>query len=179
VTRRTGFWRRAYEAALRRCRAAVARQQLRGCALGRGVQTTGRVRAEGRHNIRIGDRSKLFGGLVPTQLIAHAGAVLRLGDHCMLNYGTRIEAHERIEIGSDCMFGSAVVICDRDGERTEPVTIEDGVWLAHGARVHPGVRIGRGAVVSAGSVVTTDVPPGTLAVGNPARALPLCLVAPQ
>jgi acetyltransferase-like isoleucine patch superfamily enzyme len=143
------------------------------------VETTGRVCAEGRHNIRIGARSKLLGGLVPTQLIAHSGAVLRLGRHCMLNYGTRIEAYERIDIGSDCMFGSGVVICDRDGERAGPVTIEDGVWLAHGARVRPGVRIGRGAVVSAGSVVTTDIPPDTLAVGDPARALPLQLVAPQ
>ena len=179
MTERPRLWRRVLAVALRRCRAAIARRQLRGCLLGRGVETTGRVRAEGRHNIRIGDRSKLLGGLVPTELIAHSGALLRLGNHCVLNYGTRIEAHEGIEIGCDCMFGSAVVICDRDGDRTGRVTIEDGVWLAHGARVGPGVRIGRGAVVSAGSVVTTDVPSDTLAVGDPARALPLRLVAPQ
>jgi maltose O-acetyltransferase len=75
------------------------------------------------------------------------------------------------------MFGSGVLICDRDGDRIAPIRIEDDVWLAHGAAVYPGVRIGRGSVVSAGSVVRSDIPPDTLAVGNPARALPMHLVA--
>jgi maltose O-acetyltransferase len=55
----------------------------------------------------------------------------------------------------------------------------DDVWVAHGALIEPGVTIGDGAVVSAGAVVTSDVPPRTLAIGNPARVMPLSLAADQ
>jgi acetyltransferase-like isoleucine patch superfamily enzyme len=49
------------------------------------------------------------------------------------------------------------------------ITIEDEVWLGHGVIVLSGVRIGKGAVIGAGSVVTRDVPDGAVAVGVPAR----------
>ena len=173
------FHLRMYHFLVRRWETVLAWLQLGGCALGCGVRTSGRVLAEGRANIRIGDHSRFFGGLVPMRLIAHLGATLRVGGNCVFNYGAYIEAYERIEIGSGCMFGMAVVISDRYGDCTAPVTIEDGVWLAHGVQVRPGVRIGRGTVVSAGSVVTEDIPPETLARGNPARGLPLGLVAGQ
>ncbi len=168
---------RLYGLLRRRWGMVAARLQLRGCTLGKGVWTSGRIIAEGRANIRIGAYSYLAGGLVPTRFIAHSDAALRVGQGCMFNYGARVEAHEDIEIGAGCMFGMTVVICDRHQDHVAPITIEDGVWLAHAVEVRPGVRIGRGAVVSAGSVVTADVPPETLAVGNPARSLPLRLVA--
>jgi maltose O-acetyltransferase len=158
-------------------RTVSARVQLRGCSMGRVVQASGRVLAEGRANIRIGDHSKLFGGLVPTRLIARSLGTLSVGSRCTFNYGARIEAHRLVQIGDRCMFGSAVVICDAYGGRVAPIVIEDGVWLAHGVQVRPGVRIGHDAVVSAGSVVTEDVQPEMLAVGNPARTIPLRLVA--
>lgn len=50
--------------------------------------------------------------------------------------------------------------------------IEDGAAIGANTTVLPGVRIGAGALVAAGSVVTRDVPPGMLAVGNPARFRP-------
>lgn len=50
-----------------------------------------------------------------------------------------------------------------------PVTIEDDAWIGAGAVILPGVRIGRGAVVGANSVVTEDVPPLTVVAGLPAR----------
>jgi maltose O-acetyltransferase len=56
-----------------------------------------------------------------------------------------------------------------------PVVVEDGAWIGMQALVLPGVRIGAGAIVSAGAVVTADVAPDTLVAGNPAtpvRALP-------
>lgn len=52
-----------------------------------------------------------------------------------------------------------------------PVVVEDDVWLATNVVVVPGVRIGRGAVVAAGAVVTRDVPPYAIAAGVPARVV--------
>lgn len=50
-----------------------------------------------------------------------------------------------------------------------PIVIEDDAWIGAGAVILPGVRIGRGAVVGAQSVVTGDVPPLTIVAGQPAR----------
>lgn len=52
-----------------------------------------------------------------------------------------------------------------------PITIGDGCWLGGGVIVLPGVNIGRGAVIGAGSVVTKDIPENSLAVGNPCRVI--------
>ena len=52
---------------------------------------------------------------------------------------------------------------------TRPITIEDGVWICAQVFVAPGVTIGRDAVVTAGSVVTRDLPPGMICTGNPCR----------
>ncbi|MDR1393289.1 MAG: sugar O-acetyltransferase [Bifidobacteriaceae bacterium] len=54
---------------------------------------------------------------------------------------------------------------------SEPVIIEDKVWIGANAVVLPGVRIGFGSVIGAGSVVTRDVPPMVIAVGSPCRVL--------
>jgi acetyltransferase-like isoleucine patch superfamily enzyme len=51
------------------------------------------------------------------------------------------------------------------------VLIERGSWIAVGATVLPGVRIGRGSVISAGAVVGTDIPPNSYAAGVPARSM--------
>ena len=57
--------------------------------------------------------------------------------------------------------------------RSTPVTLGNDVWIGHGAVVLPGVSIGTGAAVGAGSIVTKDVPPFAIVVGNPARVLRL------
>jgi maltose O-acetyltransferase len=75
------------------------------------------------------------------------------------------------------MIGAMVRIRDDDGFAVRPVRIGDDVWIAHGAIVEPGVTIGRGAVIAAGSVVTCNVPDGTMAVGNPARVIPIPLAS--
>ena len=49
-----------------------------------------------------------------------------------------------------------------------PIVVEDGVWIGMHALILPGVTLGQGCVVSAGSVVSQDVPPNTLVGGNPA-----------
>lgn len=57
--------------------------------------------------------------------------------------------------------------------RSTPVTLGNDVWIGHGAVVLPGVSIGSGAAVGAGSIVTKDVPPFAIVVGNPGRVLRL------
>ena len=53
----------------------------------------------------------------------------------------------------------------------KPVTISDNVWIGQRGIICPGVTVGEGAVVSAGSVVMTDVAPYTIVAGNPARRI--------
>lgn len=162
----SGMWWRA----LGRLRAPVL---FRGRQLGRGATALGFVRVEGDGQITVGDRACFVGGMIPTELRSHPGATLALGDECMVNYAVSIEAHAAIRIGRRCMLGSFVRLCDRARDRVAPITIGDDVWLAHGAIVEPGVTIGDGSTVSAGSVVSRDAPPRSLLVGNPARAISL------
>ena len=98
-----------------------------------------------------------------------------------INRYTILDAHERISIGRDVMIGPHCFITDGDhgiaagaSVKSQPMTarpviIEDEAWLGAHVTVLPGVRIGRGAVIGAGSVVTRDVPAGAIAVGSPAR----------
>lgn len=52
-----------------------------------------------------------------------------------------------------------------------PIVVEEGAWIGLAAIILPGVRLGRGCVVQAGAVVTSDVPPNALVAGNPARVV--------
>ena len=56
-------------------------------------------------------------------------------------------------------------------EYGKPVTIGDNVWIGGNAVVLPGVTIGSNSVIGAGSVVTRDVPPWSIAVGNPCKVI--------
>jgi maltose O-acetyltransferase len=89
-----------------------------------------------------------------------------------------IAATGSIAIGANCMLGTHVSILDNDFHELHqrsrmpaprPVVIEDGAWIGNRAIIMPGVTVGAGAAVGAGSVVIADVPPRTLAMGNPAR----------
>ncbi|AKU91446.1 acyltransferase [Vulgatibacter incomptus] len=156
-----------------------ARALFRGATLGPRVGAKGRVDATLEGVCRLGARVTFRGGMIPTQLRVHRGGTLTVGEDAVVNYGVLIEVHDRVEIGARAMIASMSRICDRDGTRTGPVVIEDDVWIAHGALIQPGVHIGAGAVVSAGSVVTDDVPSRFMASGNPARMAPLALVRPS
>jgi acetyltransferase-like isoleucine patch superfamily enzyme len=56
----------------------------------------------------------------------------------------------------------------RPAVMARPIVVEDGVWVGMDSLILPGVTLGQGSVISAGSVVTQDVPPNTLVSGNPA-----------
>jgi maltose O-acetyltransferase len=101
------------------------------------------------------------------------GAVLKVGNGTDFNYGAAVTAFQSIVIGERCMIGSRVLITDRTEDAAGPVELEDDVWLAHGVVVLPGVRIGRGSAVAAGTIVRVNVPPDSLVIGSPARCLSL------
>lgn len=151
-------------------RAAVA---LRRCSLGRRVGAHHPLRVIAAGRIAIGDRVVFWPGVMASELICHPGAELVVGSDTLFNYGSSFESWGSIRIGARCMFGSLVRIADRAGRHAGPIVVEDDVWVAHGAVIEPGVTVGKGSVVSANSVVSSDVPPGSLATGNPARCTPL------
>jgi len=93
------------------------------------------------------------------------------------------EYPEYIEIGDEASIGPGVTIMAHSGASPfhqrlrlygggpEKVSIGRGAWLAVGSIILPGVTVGEGAVVTAGSVVSRDVPPYTVVGGHPARAI--------
>lgn len=150
--------------------------------LGPKVRVWGRPIIHNQGVLKIGERIRLDSRIVTLEIVTNPGGVLEIGANTFINYGCSIAATERISIGSDCSIGTYVNIMDNNFHRLEPdrryempesqpVTLEDNVWLGTRVIVLPGVTIGTGSVVGAGSVVTRDIPPFSLAVGTPARVI--------
>jgi maltose O-acetyltransferase len=110
------------------------------------------------------------------------GYPTRIGARTFLNFGTVVLDCAPVTIGSDVQIGPGVQLLTAahplepvqrasGDEYALPITIEDGAWLGGGTLVCPGVRIGADSVIGAGSVVTRDVPPGVVAMGNPCRVI--------
>jgi acetyltransferase-like isoleucine patch superfamily enzyme len=108
-------------------------------------------------------------------------AALSIGDGTEIGERTIINVSTRVEIGARCSVSWDCDICDTDfhciqmEEGTpplpvsEPIIIEDDVWIGSHCLILKGVTIGHGAVIGAGSVIRRDVPPHSLMAGNPAR----------
>ena len=160
-----------------------------GVALGDNCEFYGRTlfRRAPASSLVIGERcifrsavwSNQVGVDRPCQLSTlRPGAHLLIGHNCGFS-GTVLGAAESIVLGDRVVCGANVTITDtdwhgtrpeerRDAGKSAPVEIGDDVWIGLNALVLKGVRIGQGAVIAAGSVVTRDVPEGVIAAGNPA-----------
>jgi maltose O-acetyltransferase len=143
------------------------------------------------HPSDIGTRAallrQLFGAVgdgadIQPQFACDYGYNIRIGRNAFINYNCVFLDCGPIEIGDDLQMGPAVQLytgfhpLDRrvrqSGlESARPIRIGDAVWIGGGAIILAGVTIGDGCVVGAGSVVVRDLPPSSLAVGNPAQII--------
>jgi acetyltransferase-like isoleucine patch superfamily enzyme len=149
--------------------------------VGRWVRVDGRAVIRNDHGyIRIGERVLLFFDPIPSIFAVFPGGRLEIGDRTSINYGADFAVTGLVKIGSDCGIGTHVIIMDNDFHSVEdrrlrpvpkPVIIGNHVWLANRSTILPGVTIGDEAIIGAGSVVMTDIPERTLAMGNPARVI--------
>lgn len=104
------------------------------------------------------------------------GATLRIGSG-YINLCASIDVFSEVSIGHGCAIAKGVTIRDSDNHSIDnkpisaPICIEDCVWIGTNSIILKGVTIGKGSVIAAGSVVTTDVPPGVLAGGVPAHVI--------
>jgi len=96
-----------------------------------------------------------------------------IGDHCFLDGRAPIKIGNHVDIASQVLiYNSKHDINDPEFKAVEaPVEIEDYVFIGPRAIIMPGKKIGRGAVVAAGAIVTHDVPPGKIVAGVPARII--------
>ena len=109
------------------------------------------------------------------------GANISVGRNVFVNQNCTFYDLGGLDIADDVMIGPNVSIITsghpiEPSQRracviAKPIVIERNVWIAAGATIIGGVTIGENSVVAAGSVVTKNVPPYTLAGGNPARVI--------
>ena len=120
------------------------------------------------------------GTTVKPRFMCDYGFNIRAGRNLFVNYDCIFLDVAPIDIGDDVQIAPAVQLYTathpldaavrRSGlESGRPIRIGHNVWIGGGAIVLPGVTIGDDAVIGAGSVVTRDVPAGSVVVGNPAR----------
>ena len=113
------------------------------------------------------------------------GPSIIVRDRVFIGFGCEFNVRRRLEIGSDCLIASGCKFIDHDhgtvrgdlpmreqtaGAEAE-IILEEDVWLGVNVVVLKGVRIGRGAIVAAGAIVTSDVPSYEIWGGVPARKI--------
>lgn len=158
-------------------------------SIGTNALVHAQIQHIGNGKLVVGNNSVVNGFLS----LQRDGAEIRIGNNSGVNAGTVITAGQSVVIEDDVLisFNCAIMDCDghslRLSERrgdlqhhrkpsfdkavARPVNICHGAWLGAHCIVLKGVRVGVGAIVAAGSVVTRDVPDWTIVAGNPARTV--------
>ena len=121
----------------------------------------------------------------------HYGKHTKIGDRFFANFNFTVQDDAEVTIGNDCNFGPGVTIVtplhpmiaserrlmlDGEGNKkrfcwAKPVRIGNDCWLGANVTVCPGVTVGDGCVIGAGSVVTKDIPANSFAAGVPCRVI--------
>ena len=114
--------------------------------------------------------------------------ILTIGTNSHIGDDGHITCINRVQIGNNVLMGRKIFITDNAHGASErdlldtapnkrpltskgPVIIEDNVWIGEMVCIMPGVRIGKGSIIGANAVVTKDIPPYSVAAGNPARII--------
>ena len=131
----------------------------------------------------IGPHVALSAGMAPGQECL-SDPVVSIGDRCLIGRGSGIVGHLSIEIGDDVWTGHHIYITDQNhgwadqslpiSRQSQPeaaVRVGSGSWIGHGSVILPGSTLGERVVIGANSVVTGDIPSGSVAVGAPARVV--------
>lgn len=118
-------------------------------------------------------------GLFPP-FYTDCGKNIHIGSHVFINMGCKFQDQGGIFIGDGALIGHNVVLAtlnhamspkDRGSMIPSPIHIGNHVWIGSNATILPGVTIGDGAIVAAGTVVTKDVPENTIVGGVPAKII--------
>ena len=104
---------------------------------------------------------------------------LEVGNNSWIGEDTWIDNPVMVKLDANVCVSQGVYICAGGHDATvedfpwtaQPITIADQAWVGAFARVGPGVNVGQGGQIALGAVVTRDVDPWTLVVGNPGRAI--------
>jgi Hexapeptide repeat of succinyl-transferase len=160
---------------------AHARMALRSIGgRGQGVRVNGACLITNDGSMSVGAGSVLRGIPTAVELATGPRGNLEIGRDVLINSGASICAYGHLVIGDRVMISPYVFIADTSFhdlyERHVlpdplPIVVEDDVWIGAKASIMPGVRIGRGAVISAHALVTRNVEPFTIVGGVPATEL--------
>ena len=124
------------------------------------------------------DVPKTFGMFPP--FYTDCGINIKVGENVFINSCCRFQDQGGIEIGDGSLIGHNTTIATlnhdfnpakRQNLIPTPVKIGKNVWIGSDCTILPGVSIGDGAIIGAGSVVTKSIPRNAIAVGNPARVI--------
>jgi acetyltransferase-like isoleucine patch superfamily enzyme len=146
-------------------------------SIGRGFILDGKLKIRGPGRVIIGDNVVI--GMSVTPFTYAQNAVIEIGNGAYLN-GTRFGCKERIRVGSQSILAECRVMDwdfhstnpdhrnDPEYIRAAPVTIEENVWITTDCTILKGTTIGYNSTIGANSVVRNDIPPNSIAAGNPA-----------
>ena len=136
------------------------------------------------YDVCLADQVSLDRGVVLLATGSKSGEPrIQIGTSTYVNRYTMVDASQSIRIGSNCMIGPFCYITDHDHGTaastliqsqeliSRPVVIEDDVWIGAHVCILKGVRLGKGSVIGAGSVVTKNVGPCEVVAGVPARVV--------
>ncbi|MDO9148510.1 MAG: glycosyltransferase [Hydrogenophaga sp.] len=144
------------------------------------IAETVKIIADSGAVIKLGARTQIREHAV---LESVAGGRIEIGDGSVVGYGSWIHGTGGVSIGSNVLIGPSVAITSTthrydltlpiidQGLRMAESVIEDDVWIGANVTVTAGSRIGKGAIIAAGSTVRGTIPGGAIAAGNPATVV--------